>query len=189
MNRRKAFFGMFLLSGASYLGYKFLSKDPFSDPNEYLMANMPVIDEITDLIIPETDTPGSKGADVANTLVKLIIDCTDRKSQQNFYQGLEELKHYCLKKFDREFIACSLKEKILTLQNFEESGLHNNGIIGKVQRRYFGKNFISLIKEYTVRAYFTSLQGATQELSYVAAPGKRLSCIDMEENQKSWATQ
>ena len=50
-----------------------------------------------------------------------------------------------------------------------------------------GVPFFRLIKELTLLGYFTSEQGATQALEYVAVPGRYDGCVDLKPGQKAWA--
>lgn len=187
MNRRKALFGIALFSGASYAGYK--AYDLLAERNIELDSQKTLIAELAETIIPKTDTPGAKEAKVEEAVIAFLKDCTDRKTLNNFLDGLEDVETYAKATFQKSFVACDNIQKNQVLSHFEKKGKQSNGFFGKIQKKVFGKPFFATLKEYTVRGYCTSMTGATQGLSYLFIPSKRLSCIDMTSNQKSWATQ
>jgi len=187
MNRRKALFGIALFSGASYAGYKVY--DQLAERNVKLEDKKALLAELAETIIPRTDSPGAKEAKVEEAILVFLKDCTDRKALNNFLDGLEDIEAYAKSNFQKGFVACDAQQKAQILAYFEKKGKQSNGFFGKIQKKVFGKSFFDTLKEYTVRGYCTSMTGATQGLSYLFIPGKRLSCVDISPNQKSWATQ
>jgi len=49
-------------------------------------------------------------------------------------------------------------------------------------------HYFTQMKQLTLFGYFTSKEGATQALRYVAVPGKYEGCIDYKKGDKAWAT-
>jgi hypothetical protein len=190
MKRRKAI-GRILLAGggtaAAYSGYKWydLKKTP---DLVYLEQRRNLIADLAETIIPATETPGAKDADVHDFIIIMVKDCTETQSQNKFIGGLKDLEHYCASAYDKPFGKCTENEKQQVLKHFEEKGKNFKGILGKVQNRFLGKSFFTTLKEYTVEGYCSSQIGATRGLNYKPIPGKYLGCIPMEPGQKSWAT-
>ena len=58
----------------------------------------------------------------------------------------------------------------------------------KVKNKFTGNPFFTTLKTYTVYGYCISEKGASIGMRYIAVPGKYLSCIPLEPNQKAWAT-
>ncbi len=188
MNRRKALLGTALISGIVYSGYKLF--DFFTPHNiEKLDLNKALIDELAEIIIPRTETPGAKDVLAGELIIKLLKDCTTTNTQNNFIAGLMQLKSAAISEYGKEFLNCSLPQQITLLNIIEQDEKPFNGIVWKIQKKLLGKSFIYTLKEYTTKAYCTSMLGATQGLKYVLIPGRRLACTDAEPNQKSWATQ
>jgi len=190
MKRRKAIGRILLIGGgsiAAYSGYKWWDWNKGPDI-EYLEHNKDLLAALAEAIIPTTDSPGAKEAGVGDFITVMVKDCTDRKSQNKFIDGLKELERYCSSSFGNTFQQCSVKEQKQTLQHFEQRGKSNNGIIGKVENRFFGKSFFATLKNYTTEGYCTSEAGATKGLSYLYIPGKYIGCMPLQPGQKSWAT-
>jgi hypothetical protein len=190
MNRRKAIGRIFLFTGisiAGYSGYKFWdwNKKPDLD---FLSQQKDLIAALAETIIPASDSPGAKEAGVEQYIITMIKDCTERKSQNKFIDGLKALNHYCKSQFNKPFDQCTEKEKQQTLQHFEEMGKSSKGLIGKAEDRYLGKSFFSTLKTYTIQGYCSSEMGATKGLSYLYIPGKFVGCMPLQPGQKAWAT-
>jgi hypothetical protein len=190
MNRRQAigriFFGS--LGGAVLIsGYEWnaLTKTP---DVAYVEKNKELIAALAETIIPKTDVPGATEAGVHDFIVVMIKDCTEYKAQNKFIDGLKDLQSYSKNKYGKYYQNCSDGEKQAIFGYFEKKGRPFAGIVGKVQNRFLGKNFMSTLKEYTVEGYCTSEIGATQALTYVPVPGSYKGCIRIEPGQKAWAT-
>ncbi len=190
MNRRKAIIRM-TLGGAGLAGliggYKWygISKSP---DVQYVANNRELLAALAETIIPTTDTPGAKEAGVADFIVMMIRECTERKNQNKFIDGLKDVQSYSKSQYGRDYQHCTAAEQEAVLTHFEQRDKGYNGIMGKVQNRYLGKSFFTILKEYTVEGYCTSESGATQGLAYVNVPGSFKGCMPMTPGQKAWAT-
>lgn len=190
MNRRKAIFSLLMLGAgtiATYTGYKLyqVNKKPnllFLDENEDTIA------ALTDNIIPRTDTPGAIDTGSPAVVISMLKNNADRKTQNNFIQGLKDLLDYTKSNFDKPFpqLPFATQQKILTL--FYEKGKNFEGNLGKAKNKILGKSFFDILKQYTTIAYCTSKDGATVGLAYNYIPGKFEGCVPLGVAQKSWAT-
>ncbi|MEX8546004.1 MAG: gluconate 2-dehydrogenase subunit 3 family protein [Mucilaginibacter sp.] len=147
-----------------------------------------IIAELAEMIIPRTNTPGAKDAEVETYIINNIKFCTDQKSQQNFLHGLLDLENYAFEKYNASFINCSSDRKAKILTFFEQNAFYKYQILNKIQNKVFGKPFFSLLKELTIEGYCTSQKGATIGLVYDYIPSSYHSCILLSKNQRSWAT-
>lgn len=190
MNRRRAIARILLIGGgslAAYSGYKWWDWNKGPDMG-YLEQNKDLIAALAETIIPATDSPGAREAGVQEYIIIMVKDCTEKKSQNKFIDGLKELQHFCSSSFSKTFQQCSLQEQHQTLKHFEQRGKSSSGIFGKIEKRFFGESFFSTLKGYTTEGYCTSEAGATKGLSYLYIPGKFIGCMPLQPGQKSWAT-
>lgn len=173
---------------ASYAGFKtyrlFESPDLLSlDKHKLLLG------ELADTIIPPTnDSPGAKEVEIGVFIAKMVKDCTELKSQNNFINGLKDIIVYSENRYNKSFQHCSLIERSEILHHFEKRDRSYSGILGKVERRVLGNSFFQTLKEYTVLGYCTSRMGATKALAYDYIPGKYINTV-LAPGQKAWATQ
>jgi len=189
MNRRKAIGRILIISGgsiAAYSGYKLWDWNKSPDI-KYLESRKELIAALAETIIPATDSPGAKEAGVDEFIITMVKDCTEIKSQNKFIDGLKELERYCSSSFSKTFQQCTLQQQQQTLKHFEERGKSYDGIIGKVENKFFGKSFFATLKSHTADGYCTSEAGATKGLSYLFIPGKYIGCMPMQQGQKTWA--
>jgi len=190
MNRRKAIIRI-TLGGAglatAFGGYKWYGMAKSPDVG-YVAGNRELLAALAETIIPATDTPGATEAGVADFIVMMIRECTDRKNQNKFIDGLKDLQAYSKSKYGKDYQHCSAPEQEAVLTHFEQRDRPYGGIVGKVQNRYLGKSFFTILKEYTVEGYCTSEAGATRGLAYVNVPGSFKGCMPMTPGQKAWAT-
>ncbi len=190
MNRRKAIRNIFLLGGAGAVAaggfnfYLFYKKPDLTALDGYKK----LIEELAEIIIPETDTPGAKSAGVAPVIITLIKDCTNRKAQNRFMYGLEDVEDYAKAKYGKSFVDCDHAAKLAVTGHFEERNRPWAGIKGKVSRRLIGDSFFITLKKYTLLSYGTSMKGATIGMAYDYIPGQYNGVMPLKPGQKCWAT-
>lgn len=148
-----------------------------------------IVSEVAELIIPKTDTPGAKDAKVGEFIELMLKDCYANKDQESFEKGLKELEK-------KDFLKASPAEQTTILKEMETATREEMAKAGEEKKKYTeagkeyteaGVPFFRLIKELTLLGYFTSEQGATQALEYVAVPGRYDGCVDLKPGQKAWA--
>ena len=189
MNRKKAIFSIFLLSGGvvlSYSGFTWFNHVKAPDFN-FLDNNEALVADVAEVIIPATSTPGAKAVLAEKTIISLIKNSADRKTQNNFINGLKEVGIYSKDKFGTSFTALSSTQQKTVLIYFREKENYT-GISRKIKNKLVGKSFFEIMKYYTTIAFCTSKIGANNALAYNLIPGKYLSCINLSPDQKSWAT-
>lgn len=144
--------------------------------------------ELAETIIPETDSPGAKSADVASYLLLVIADCLTTKEQKIFYKGLGRVEKTAINNFDRSFIVCDELARVEVLKAVKHHEGPSMGLLYKIRRRLWGRSFMDLLTEHVVTGYCTSERGATMGLAYEAIPVKYEACTVLADGQKAWAT-
>lgn len=190
MNRRKAIAGILLLGGAAAAGtagvtYRRLSRTP---DLEQLDMHRELISELAETLIPETDTPGAKSAGVGDCIITLVKDCTPKKAQNRFINGLLDVADHCRSKYGKTFMECNASQRSEVMTHIEKQGKPLPGILGKVSGKIMGDDFYATFKKYAIIGYCTSQQGATKEMAYEYIPGRFKGCVPLQPGQKCWAT-
>lgn len=147
-----------------------------------------LIAELAECIIPKSDSPGAKEANVDQYIINVLINCTPIKEQHKFLDGLEYLETYTRDTYDKSFFKCTEKEKLDVLQYFEDRDNYNFSILNKINAKFLGQSFFNKLKRLTIEGYFSSNLGATKCLSYDYVPVNYIACKPLGLNQKSWAT-
>jgi hypothetical protein len=190
MKRRKAI-GTILLAGgataAGFAGYEWYDLTKSPDRN-YLLSRKALLADLAETIIPATDTPGAREAGAAEYMIHILNECADTKTLNRFVEGLQDLEDFTQKKFHRAFTDCDDAQKQAVLTHFSQKSGTGYTLFDKIKNKVTGKSFFETLKSYTVQGYCISEKGASLGMRYIAVPGKYLSCIPMEPNQKAWAT-
>jgi hypothetical protein len=190
MNRRKAIGTILWAGGAAavgFAGYEWyeLTKIPERD---YLVSRRSLLNELAETIIPATDSPGAREAGAVDYILRLLNECTDTKTLNRFIEGLQDLESYTLNRYRQAFTDCTEHEKQAILNHFDQQSQTDHRVLEKVKDKFTGRPFFVTLKSYTVQGYCISEKGASLGMRYLAVPGRYLSCIPLEPNQKAWAT-
>jgi hypothetical protein len=191
MNRRKAI-GTIILTGigggllfGGFEWYRFYSRPDFA----FAEQNSELIASLADSMIPTTpDSPGAREAGVTPFIQKMLRECMDRPSANNFIAGLHDIDSWCHHQYSLPFKDCSDERKRSALTHFEQRDKPFSGIAGKIETHLLGAPFFATLKNCTAIAYCTSQLGATKGLSYSLIPGSFRGCIPKLPGQTAWAT-
>jgi len=188
MKRRqilKGILGATALGLTSYSGFTYFV-DSVSVNAKSIDAYTTLIEDLTEVIIPATDTPGAKDAEVYKFIIDYIENCATKKEYRNFLNGLATIEQKSIDKFDTPFIDCSYEIKHSLVSELDNS--FQNTILAKIDSKIRGKSFFNLLRDLTVEGYCTSKIGATEFLEYQHIPGDYIAVTNYSINQKAWAT-
>ncbi len=194
MLRRKALRQILFVSGslaaigssATAWTYTQLNKTP---DWPLLLRHQDLLADLTELILPATDTLGAKAAGVPAYVAHMVQKGLDVKSQNNFINGLTEVSEYCRSNFGKPFRQTTHDQRIQTLTHFEYKARSFNNLTTKARNLLIGKPFFLTLRDLTIIGYCTSEPGATQGLAYDYVPGAHMACLPYVKGQKSWSTQ
>jgi len=189
MNRRSYLKKIAIIGtlASAFSGYKWYMVNHFVEFSSLLEKEL-LIAEIAEVIIPQTDTPGAKAANVHKYIIDVIANCNDVKIQNHFIWGLEELERYTISHYEKSFLKCNLSEKNNVVQYFADNASYKYSILNKINNKLLGESFFLKFKGLTIEGYCRSKLGATQGLAYDYIPGNYEACIPIKVNQRSWAT-
>jgi Gluconate 2-dehydrogenase subunit 3 len=139
------------------------------------------LDEVSDTILPgTTGSPGAKAAKVGKFMTVIVDDCYEPGDQVIFHEGIRRLNESAKKKFKSGFINLTpgqRKELLIGIDKMSKAD----------QSKESPTHYFTMMKQLTLWGYFSSKEGATQALRYVAVPGKYEGCIDYKKGDKAWA--
>ena len=180
----------------------------------FTAADISFLDEVADTIIPTTSSPGAKTAKVGQFMTVMVNDCYDSDDQKVFHDGIKQLDEASNKKFSKDFMSITPEQrhellveidkaakdyqkkvddsfKDLTTEQKRDLALQQNkdgkDPHAEAKRKNPDYYFIQM-KQLTLLGYFTSKEGATQALRYIAVPGKFEGSVDYKKGDKAWAT-
>ena len=153
------------------------------DGGLFSSADIELLAEIADTILPETGTPGAKEAGVGPFIVRMVTDTYYPDEQKVFLDGLETLNEECRTQHGKAFMAASADERLALCQRLDQEQLDYMWKKPEdVPAHYF-----RMLKELTLVGYFTSEIGYTQAMRYVETPGRWDPCAPLEPGGTIWA--
>jgi hypothetical protein len=187
MNRREAITRVSLILGGTILGGDlFVSgcKSENKQVNDLLDASsVPLLNEISETILPQTSTPGAKAANVGQFIVTMVNDCYSPADRAIFIKGLWTIDDKSKADFGDGYMQISANQRaqLLTKLDVEQKNYT------KTMKENSSNHYFRMIKELTLLGYFTSEIGCTKALRYVPVPGKYIGCIPYKKGEKAWA--
>lgn len=191
MNRRELLQLIAAATGCAMIGTNAFAYQPApaaSPLNETLFnqQHIDLLNEIAETIIPKTDTPGAKDAQVGQTMVVMVADCYDQSDKKVFMDGLKKINKFSLNEYQKDFMALSAKQKKALLTELDQQANEYNASGLKQQTGL--PHYFTLMKQLTLFCFFTSKVGATKVLRYVAVPGKYDGDLPYKKGDPAWAT-
>jgi len=190
MNRREALNQVALLLGGTIVGGS-LFLEGCKTADKKMAVGLPLtkeqiafLDEIAETIIPATDTPGAKAAQVGEFMQVMVTDCYEEKDQKIFLEGLNKINEASDKKYQKDFMTISPEQRKELLTGIDKEA--KDYVAAK--KKEDPNHYFSLMKQLTLLGFFSSEVGATKALRYVAIPGKYEGCIPYKKGDKAWAT-
>ncbi|WP_308365744.1 MULTISPECIES: gluconate 2-dehydrogenase subunit 3 family protein [unclassified Microbulbifer] len=185
MNRRELLKMIAAATGAAFVGGSGLlagctRREP-AEEYRFDATHVALLDEVAETIIPRTDTPGAKDAQVGQFMTVMVNDCYTPEEQVVFHRGITQLQAASLESYDTAFMDLSPENRHSLISQLDrEARLHN---AGQTTPHYF-----TMMKQLTLFGFFTSKPGATEVLRYAAIPGHFDGCIPYTEGDRAWAT-
>ncbi|MDP4282879.1 MAG: gluconate 2-dehydrogenase subunit 3 family protein [Bacteroidota bacterium] len=216
MNRREAVQYITLLVGGTVIGSSyFLSgcKSKTGVSMVFTDADISLLDEIADTILPATSTPGAKAAKVGQFMTIMVNDCYEAPDQKIFHEGMNKLDETCKSKNGKSFMESSPQQRHDLLVELDKEAIDHQKKISEyydslsdakkqemvLQKNFTGENpmavknrenpdyYFIMMKQLTLLGYFTSEIGCTQARRYVETPGKFEGSIPYKKGDKAFA--
>ena len=142
-------------------------------PQVLSATQLDLVKAIVDAILPRTDTPGASDVGVPEFIDLLLADWADDGQRSRILEGLDGL--------GSNFLAGGEAAQMAVLNRLDAEG---------VQAREDEADplpFFATLKEWTLAGYYTSEAGATQELQWLAMPGRYDADVPLSEVGRTWA--
>ena len=124
-----------------------------------------------DQIIPETDTPGAKGARVNEFIDVILTEWAVDDERKNFLDGLAGVDKQSNELFGKNFVDASPAQQFALLRAMDDSiaaqrarRRHGNTIPEEMDKQLQG-DFFTVFKGITIHGYYTSEVAVTKELN------------------------
>jgi gluconate 2-dehydrogenase gamma chain len=155
-------------------GYKLRTLNPHQNATVVTM---------TDLIIPETNTPGAKAARVNEFIDVILTEWATEEERQNFLNGLAGVDKQSNELFAKDFVEATPVQQVTLLRAMDDYSAteraqrrekHGN-TVQEFDTQLTG-NFYDVFRGITLHGYYTSEIGFTQELKLQIIPGAHHGC-------------
>src|SRR4029078_5364150 len=125
-----------------------------------------MVTTISELIIPQTDTPGAKAARVNEFIDLILTEWYDEEEKSIFMTGLTDVDARARELFSKDFVDCGAKSQTEILQALDDdmAATRSEPDPRRRRRRPPERNFFFMIKQLTLVGYYTSQIGFEQEL-------------------------
>ena len=187
MKRRELIKQIALITGTTVIGGEFfLSGCKNNDKvveGFFTAKDISFFDEVAETILPKTDTPGAKDAEVGKFMASFSLDCYDEKQLKTLKDGIGLLNNAAIKNYGTDFVKTTATQKQELLLSIDpEAKEYENK-----KEKDKAPHYFTLMKQMVLLGFFTSKPGATQVLRYEPVPGKYHGCIDYKKGETSWA--
>ena len=141
-----------------------------------------MVTTISEIIIPQTDTPGAMAARVNEFIDLILTEWYDDEEKAIFLTGLADVDTRTRDLFGKNFVDCGekLQAEILRALDDEVAEARAGVRRGSSRRRPPERNFFFMIKQLTLIGYYTSQIGFEQELHGEIIPARHAGCVPQD---------
>ncbi len=194
MDRRKALKNTALLAGVTLGGSTLASllqscqdqKRIDWQPQFFTEEQAAQVSEITEMILPKTDTPGAKDLKVDMFVDLMFAKTLSPEDQEHVMKGYDRFAEICQEKFSKPFTNLNNDQRAEILKQVgEETNKFNPSIWGTFLGEQAPLDFYRRVKQFTLVGYFTSEEIGKNHLRYDPIPGEYKGCIPYN-GENSW---
>lgn len=125
-----------------------------TESDEQLLA------ELTETLIPATDTPGGKELLLHLFVLKMVDDCHTPEEQEQFTKGLSAFSNWSREELGAEFTVADADRRTALLSKIDENADEDL------------KQFFSITKRRAIQGYLNSQYVMTNLVKYELVPGR-----------------
>jgi hypothetical protein len=136
---------------------------------------------VVDRIIPRTDTPGASDVGVPAFIDLMLDRWAGADERERFLTGLDGLDRLMREEQGSTFLAADADTQAALLTRLDADAVAARG------EDVDPLPFFARLKEWTLVGYYTSQAGATEELRWLATPGRYEGDLPLQEVERTWA--
>lgn len=172
MNRRAAIRNMALIMGSAVVLPSCLHDDKGKSVVELKHLKVDadqekLVNNLTETILPKTDTPGAAELGINLFVFKMLDDCASKEQQADFIKGLGSFADEAKKELGKSFNDATDKERTAFATKMEQRSKDKNY---KDDAKSLA--FYQMVKGQTVFGYTTSKFFMTKQVVYELVPGR-----------------
>jgi hypothetical protein len=163
----------------------------------FTAADVAVLDEIAETILPETSTPGAKAAKAGAFMALMATEAYDARQQQVFRTGLGQVDEACRTAHGVPFMQATPAQRLTVVEALDRQ--QKSAMDARTPERTKRApaapaapdepaHYFRMMKELALLGYFTSEIGYTKAMRYRESPGRFDPCAPHAPGDKSWAS-
>lgn len=150
-------------------------------------ADIGMLDEIAETILPRTRTPGAKDAGAGLFMATFVSDCYTARQQAAFRTGLADIDT----RAGGRFVSLTPDARTELLRRLDAEARARPAEVAETGTPEEGEampHYFTMIKQLAIFGFFTSKVGATGVLQYVAVPGRYDGDLAYVPGTPAWGT-
>jgi hypothetical protein len=193
--------GVALAGGDRLLAFSFddaaLGQAMVEGVGDFTAADVALLDEIAETILPATSTPGAKAAKGGAFMALMVTEAYTPRDQQIFRDGIRRLDDECRASANgATFMQATPAQRLSLLESLDREQKTAMEERAEAPRSRAPAapddvdavpHYFRLMKELTLLGYFTSEIGCKQAMRYIETPGRFDPCVEMAPGEKAWA--
>jgi hypothetical protein len=190
--------GVTLVGGCGLLAAAERARVGTADPSgahlgEFTTAQIALLDEIAETILPATRTPGAKAAKTGAFMALMVTDGYSPVERQIFIEGMREVDVAMRKAHQVSFMEATPPQRLalLTVLDIDQKRVMDARAVADKGRASRGElravPYFRMMKELAMLGFFTSEVGCTQAQRYVESPGRYDPCTPYVVGEPAWA--
>ena len=162
----------------------------------FTSADVALLDEIAETILPETKTPGAKAAKTGAFMALMVTDAYTDSDQQVFRQGMRQLDDACRAAHSAGFLQATQAQRLRLLEALdreqktateERTPPARTRAPAAAAAEDVPPHYFRMMKELALLGYFTSEIGYKAAMRYVESPGRFDPDVPCGPEDTSWA--
>ena len=159
-------------------------------------ADVALLDEIADTILPETSTPGAKAAKTGAFMALMVTDTYTERNQQVFRAGLGAVDAASTGAHQVAFMQATPRQRLSVIEALDREqkqvmdarrAAPSNRAPAPSSSNDEPPHYFRMMKELALLGYFTSEIGCTKAMQYIEAPGRYDPCAPHKPGDRTWA--
>lgn len=149
------------------------TSDELPENDGFLPGNVQLeLLEVVNIIIPKTNTPGAKELEVNKFISTIVRDCYDENVKTEFLDGFVKLNKFSIEVYGDSFLKITEAERFDVVCTLEEVKTASKEQI----------NFISFIKDLTIRGFMSSKYVMENHSDYEFIPSRFYGSFPLKQS-------
>jgi hypothetical protein len=193
--------GTALIGGDRLFAFSFaageLETAAMQGTGQFTAAEIALLDEIAETILPETSTPGAKAAKTGAFMAVMVTDNYSERDRRVFREGMSQVDAECRAMHGTTFMQATPAQRLVLLEKLDreqKTAMEERADAPRSRAPAASTpddqpaHYFRMMKELTLLGYFTSEIGYTKAMRYIESPGRLDPCVPHTPGDKAWAS-